>query len=90
MADDELLWEWLKPGYFDVPSSIQNGKPVAGDDGDFIYGSGYFPLRAGDTQRFSLALVYGYDLTDLLKNRETVQDIYNSDYRFPQPPDKPT
>jgi len=90
MADDELLWEWLKPGYFDVPSSIQNGKPVAGEDGDFIYGSGYFPLRAGDTQRFSLALVYGYDLTDLLKNRETVQDIYNSDYRFPQPPDKPT
>jgi len=90
MADDELLWDWLKPGYFDVPSSIQNGKPIAGEDGDFIYGSGYFPLRAGDTQRFSLALVYGYDMTDLLKNRETVQEIYDSDYRFPQPPDKPT
>jgi len=90
MADDELLWDWLKPGYFDVPSSIQNGKPVQGEDGDFIYGSGYFPLRAGDTQSFSLALVYGYDMTDLLKNRETVQEIYDSDYRFPQPPDKPT
>lgn len=90
MADDELLWDWLKPGYFDVPSSIQNGKPISGEDGDFIYGSGYFPLRAGDTQRFSLALVYGHDMTDLLKNRATVQDIYDSDYRFPQPPEKPT
>ena len=89
MADDEKLWDWLKPGYFDVPSSIQNGKPIAGEDGDFLYGSGYFPLRAGDTERFSLALVYGHDLTDLLKNRETVQKIYDSDYRFPQPPDKP-
>ncbi|MFH1213557.1 MAG: hypothetical protein V1681_05680, partial [Candidatus Neomarinimicrobiota bacterium] len=89
MADDEKLWDWLKPGYFDVPSSIQNGKPIAGEDGDFIYGSGYFPLRAGDTERFSLALVYGHNLTDLLKNRETVQKIYDSDYRFPQPPEKP-
>ena len=90
MADDERLWDWLKPGYFDVPNSIQNNKPIAGEDGDFIYGSGYFPLPAGKTERFSLALVYGHNIDDLLKNRETVQKIYDSDYRFPQPPDKPT
>lgn len=90
MEDDEKLWEWLKPGYFDVPNSIVNNQPVAGEDGDFIYGSAYFPLRAGQTERFSLALVYGNDIQDLLKNRKTVQDIYDSDYRFPQPPDKPT
>lgn len=90
MQDDEKLWEWLEPGYFEVPNSIQNNQPVAGEDGDFIYGSAYFPLPAGETRSFSLALVYGHDLQDLLKNRETVQEIYNSDYRFPQPPDKPT
>jgi len=89
MAEDEKLWDWLAPGFFEVPSSIQNNEPVEGEDGDFIYGSGYFPLRAGQTERFSLALVYGHDKDDLLKNRETVQDIYDSDYRFPQPPDKP-
>ena len=88
--EDEDLWDWLKPGYFEVPSSIQNNEPIAGEDGDFIYGSAYFPLPAGKTERFSLALVYGNDISDLLKNRETVQKIYNSDYRFPQPPDKPT
>jgi hypothetical protein len=90
MADDEELWDWMKPGYFDLPTNIQNGEPVAGEDGDFIYGSGYFPLRAGETQRFSLALVYGNDLDDLYKNRQTVQKIYDSDYRFPSPPEKPT
>jgi len=97
MGDDEDLWKRLTPGYFEVPSSIQFNEPVQGEDGDFIYGSGYFPLRAGQTERFSLALVYGggeggrkKDMEDLLKNRETVQKIYNADYRFPQPPDKPT
>ena len=89
MDDDDLLWDWMKPGYFDLPTNIQNGEPIAGEDGDFIYGSGYFPLRAGETQRFSLALVYGHDLDDLYKNRLTVQKIYDSDYRFPSPPDKP-
>ncbi|MCD6336952.1 MAG: hypothetical protein J7M01_01810, partial [Candidatus Marinimicrobia bacterium] len=39
MDDDDLLWDWLKPGFFDLPTNIQNGKPVAGEDGDFIYGS---------------------------------------------------
>lgn len=96
MADDEELWQRLSPGYFEVPRSIMNNKPIQGEDGDFIYGSGYFPLRAGETQRFSLALVYGDGggpdmvINDLLKNRETVQNIYDSDYRFPPAPDKPT
>jgi len=90
MRDDEALWRWLYPGYFDVPSSIEHGNPIRGEDGDFIYGSAYFPLRAGETQRFSLALLYGDDLDDLLKNRETVQKIYNSDYNFPTAPNLPT
>ena len=85
--EDEELWEQFKPGYFDVPSSISNGEPIAGEDGDFIYGAGYFPLRAGQTERF--ALVYGNDLKDLINNKKTVQDIYNSNY-FPPPPKKPT
>jgi hypothetical protein len=95
MADDEDLWRRLSPGYFAVPSSIMNNKPTRGEDGDFIYGSGFFPLRAGGTERFSLALVYGEGggpnmvLDDLLKNKETVQRIYDSDYRFPPPPEKP-
>lgn len=88
--NDETLWEWLEPGFFDVPSTIQNNQPIAGEDGDFIYGSGYFPLPAGETRSFSLALLFGHDLDDLFKNKSTVQKIYNADYRFPQPPDKPT
>ncbi|PLX25125.1 MAG: hypothetical protein C0600_12330, partial [Ignavibacteria bacterium] len=97
LADDEDLWDRMAPGFFDVPKSIINNRPQRGEDGDFMYGSGYFPLLAGSTERFSLALVYGggqggfsTDIADLLKHRETVQKIYNSNYRFPVAPDKPT
>jgi hypothetical protein len=98
LGDDEGLWAQLAPGYFDVPTSIVNNRPERGEDGDFIYGSGYFPLLAGTTERFSLALVYGGgkggslqdDINDLLKNKRTVQKIYDANYQFPTPPDKPT
>lgn len=98
LGDDESLWLNLAPGFFDVPRSIVNNRPESGEDGDFVYGSGYFPLLAGATERFSLALVYGGgkggsvedDITDLLRNKRTVQDIYDANYQFPQPPDLPT
>ena len=89
-SNDEELWNKLAPGFFDVPSSIENGEPVAGEDGDFIFGSGYFPLRAGQTERFSIALVFGEDNEDLLRNKRTVQNIYDQEYKFPPPPTKPT
>ncbi len=89
MRNDEELWEMMAPGYFDVPSSIQNGRPIAGEDGDFIYSSGYFPLRAGQTERFSIGLLYGIDQNDLLRNLNTVKDIYDNEYNFPTAPLKP-
>jgi len=98
MGDKDTMWLYLAPGTFAVPNVIQNNRPVEGADGDFIYGSGYFPLQAKKTERFSLALVYGggkqqgydVDVADLLKNKKTVQKIYDANYQFPQPPDLPT
>lgn len=89
MSDDNEMWQRMRPGFFDVPRSIQGGKPVEGEDGDFVYGTGYFPLTPGQTERLSLALIYGWDVPDLIKKLETVQKIYNSDYRFPVAPQKP-
>jgi len=89
MSDDEELWTKLSPGFFDVPESIQDGNPTSGEDGDFIFGSGYFPLRPGQTERFSIALIYGEDKFDLDRNKEIVQEIYDNDYQFPPPPAKP-
>jgi hypothetical protein len=55
-----------------------------------FFSSGSFPLQAGQTERYSMALLFGEDRADLKKNKRTVQQIYNSDYQFAKPPLKPT
>jgi hypothetical protein len=55
-----------------------------------FFSSGAFPLYAGERERYSMALLFGEDREDLVKNKRTVQQIYNADYRFSKPPAKPT
>ncbi|WP_457653320.1 hypothetical protein [Rhodocaloribacter sp.] len=82
ISNDEQVWDWVRPERFDnVPSE-------AGDY-VFLYGSGSFGLRAGETKRFSIALIVGENLADLKLNAATVQQIFDVGYRFAKPPDKP-
>jgi hypothetical protein len=90
MSNNNNMWSRMKPGFYDVPSSIVHNVVTHGEDGDFIYGSGYFPLLPGLTERFSLALCYGDDLPGVIKTKRVAQLIYNANYNFPRPPDKPT
>ena len=64
-----------------------------------FFASGPFPLAAGQTERFSMALLFAdNDFADprdvensaLARKKQTVQQIYNANYRFARPPDKPT
>ncbi len=82
MSNDSLLWSRMTPGRFDEIPPIPQ-------DGDFIYASGYFPLLSQKVERFSEALLFGEDLKDIQSNQIIVQQIYNSGYKFPQPPRKP-
>ncbi len=83
MRDDPALWLRMQPGRVDTV----NPSP---EDGDFLYGSGYFPLAPGQTERFSMALVYGADLPDIENNERIVQQVYDENYNFARPPDPPT
>ena len=56
----------------------------------FLFASGPFPLRAGQRERFSLALAYGADLAELRTTVGTVQQIYDANYQFAVPPPMPT
>ncbi|GIK21868.1 MAG: hypothetical protein OZ915_09315 [Ignavibacteriales bacterium] len=87
LSKDSLLWQRMTPGRFDVI-------PPVPQDGDFIYSSGFFPLVPGNgnpdiKERFSVSLLFGEDLNDIVGNKQIVQQIYNSGYKFPQPPKKP-
>ena len=55
----------------------------------FLFASGPFKLKPGQTERFSLALAYGGDLDELRGTVRTVQQIYNANYQFAVPPTRP-
>ncbi len=95
MNDDNRLWEALTPGFFTTNEELVQQQSQGGVDGDFIYGSGYFRLEPGQTHRFSMALVFGngedfsQKLATITNNVITVQEIYDRNYNFARPPDKP-
>jgi len=87
LHDDVKIWRYMKPGYLNA--SIENA------DADFQFGSGYFPMKVGQTERFSIAMIFGdgprYDSnSDLYRNKEWVAKAYNENYNFAQAPYTPT
>jgi hypothetical protein len=79
---DREIWDRVSYSHFDT--KLQNGNIA------FMYGSGLFPLKPGQTERFSVCLVFGVDLNDIRRNKQIVQQIYNNEYNFARPPLKPT
>ncbi len=45
--------------------------------------------ETGETERFSMSLIFGINQNDLFRRKKTVQQIYNANYRFAKPPEKP-
>ncbi len=80
--DDESMWLKMQAANFDT--SLQRANI------SMVFASGAFPLKVNSRERFSMALLFGEDLEDLIFNKETVQQIYNSNYNFSKPPLKPT
>jgi len=80
--DDQAMW--LKMNYANFDTSLQNANI------SMVFASGPFPLNQNLRERYSMALVFGSNLEDLVFNKETVQQIYNANYNFAKPPLKPT
>ncbi|MGB2868949.1 MAG: hypothetical protein WBD36_10890 [Bacteroidota bacterium] len=83
--NDVLYWQLLSSDSISIDQTLLNSP----GDNVFVYGSGPFRLDPSGTQRFSIALLMGVDLPDLLLNSETSQRILEANYRFAQPPPKP-
>ncbi len=82
LRDDDQIWDFMQPGFFTGTAVKQ--------DGDWIYGSGYFPLKPGETERISIAVLYGKTNNDLFRTKQTVQKIYDENYNFAKAPLLPT
>jgi hypothetical protein len=83
--------ETLYQQFTDPDSAARFDEPLASNYNiGFLFASGPFTLKAGKTERFSLALAYGGDLDELRRTVQTVQQIYNANYQFAVPPPQPT
>lgn len=78
---DGVTWGQLAPGSF---TNIQQTVDLT-----FMYGSAYFALPRLEERKFAVAVIFGNDYEDILRNSETMQQIYNSDYNFAKPPNLP-
>ncbi len=87
LKEDEKIWGFMTPGSFN--SGVGNNV-----DGDWIYGSGYFPLKPGETERISAAILFsdwvqGDPRSGILAKKRTAQFIYDENYNFAKAPDPP-
>lgn len=91
LNSDATLWfDLMIPGKFYDPASTVPGEY------DLLVTSSFFPLKAGQTERMSVAVVLGNGPTDdikrrdVLRNRLRAQETYNVDYQFAKAPLIPT
>jgi len=96
LNNDEVNWTLLSP-----PSL--HGQTLLGVNLTNFFSSALFPMPGrntyvpqpgelqgvGQTERFSMALIFGLNTDDLFRRKQTVQSIYNANYHFAQPPAKP-
>jgi hypothetical protein len=86
LSVDSLTWKHLDAGFNDT---IPQGTDIS-----FLYGSGKMSLKRansdGSIKRFSIALIMGWTKDDIILTAQTVQVIYDQNYQFIRPPDKPT
>ena len=85
LDDDELFWE----EYIQPVDESQFIIPTETADIIYVYSSGFSQIARGEAQRFSIAFFCGNDFQDMLRNKRTMQNIYDADYNFARPPRTP-
>ncbi len=76
--NNEVVWRKMIGGFVDT--SIVNSNI------SIVFSSGPFPLKKSRRERYSMALIMGNDLDQVVFNKVTVQAIYNANYNFSKPP----
>jgi hypothetical protein len=79
--NNEVVWRKMTGGFVDTGITNSNIS--------IVFSSGPFPLKQGLRERYSMALVFGSDLDQVIFNKTTVQAIYNANYNFSAPPRTP-
>lgn len=89
ITSDQWMWARIRENQF--PAGTEPDAVTLPNQEPFLnFSSGPVNLPGNNTDFFSTAWIFGWDEQDFFDNRRTVQNIYNADYRFAQPPIVPT
>jgi hypothetical protein len=80
--DDANLWDGIRPGFLNALGQI--------GDTDILLGSGYFPLKPEQIERFSMGFLFGLDKGDLFRNKGYAALAYHENYNFAKAPYVPS
>jgi len=84
MANDEVYWKTeILPGTYTIRPGYQR-------DIAWTYGSGFVKFSGVEKKhRYAISLLFGNNESDILRNKKTMQVIYDEDYNFAKPPSLP-
>ena len=83
LKSDNLFWvRYLNQEGIDIEETDDNIS--------FTFGARNIKLGKDEWKRFTIALLMGEDNDDIVRNKSTMQKIYNNNYRFLTPPIRPT
>ncbi|MGH1366027.1 MAG: hypothetical protein ACRBF0_20880 [Calditrichia bacterium] len=86
VRSDRFFWlTMMLPGDFFI---LEPGQQEEGDN-DLFVSSSIFPMKSGNTERISYAVIMGEDTLDVLQKRNRAQETYNADYQFAKAPITP-
>ncbi|MEL6822731.1 MAG: hypothetical protein AAFP70_13290, partial [Calditrichota bacterium] len=86
IRSDRFFWlTMMIPGDFFM---LAPGQQEEGDN-DLFVSSSIFPMKSGNTERISYAVIMGEDTVDVLQKRDRAQETYNADYQFAKAPVTP-
>jgi hypothetical protein len=89
LRNDTWLWQRISDSEFPL-GTLPDAFEVFDIEPYLLFMSGPVNLPPGRTDFFSLGWLFGTDRNDFYRNRATVQNIYDANYRFAQPPIPPT
>ncbi len=83
LMDQRVFWS----KYLDKPGEdvAETDEPIC-----FTFGAKSVRLEKMEWKRFTIALIMGENRDDAVRNKATMQDIYDHNYRFLTPPLQPT
>ncbi|MBN1352027.1 hypothetical protein JXJ21_21675 [candidate division KSB1 bacterium] len=84
LEDDKFFWNkyMIKDDWFETEETDE--------DIVFTFGARAVKFEKMEWKRFAIAMIMGEDQDDAIRNKATMQSIYDNNYRFLTPPLQPT